>query len=123
MQLVLSNAQGELAPLEIGIHALHAVPKAQGKRTDLGHCPGGLSAYAVRIKRDKSVVSNLRRAAEVLELVGTSQQVTLLDKAYHLYEVSRGPQLLWPALVDALLKHGWTVADTARSPPRYLDAQ
>lgn len=31
IQLVLANAQGELAPLEYGIHALKAVPPAQGK--------------------------------------------------------------------------------------------
>src|SRR2546427_759057 len=31
MQLVLSNSQGELSPLEYGLHALKAVPKAQGR--------------------------------------------------------------------------------------------
>jgi ParB-like chromosome segregation protein Spo0J len=32
MLLVTCNAQGELTPLEYGIHALKAVPSAQGKR-------------------------------------------------------------------------------------------
>ncbi len=69
MELVLSNAQGELAPLEVGIHALRAVPIEQGK------AGGGLAAYADKIGRDKTVVSKLRDAAGVYELVATLQQV------------------------------------------------
>lgn len=109
MQLVLSNAQGELSPLEIGIHALKAVPLSKGGRGQTG----GLSEYAERIGRDKSVLTSLRSGAEVyLETVGTCQQLPA-DKPRHLYEISKAPRATWPALVAALVKRGWTVAETA----------
>ena len=48
MELVKSNNQGELTPLEIGLHALQAVPKAQGK------AGAGLAAYADELGKGKS---------------------------------------------------------------------
>lgn len=42
MQLALGNVQGELSPLEIGMHALRAVPLAEGGRG----LKGGISACA-----------------------------------------------------------------------------
>lgn len=109
MQLVLSNTQGELSPLEIGMHALRAVPPGKGGRG----ITGGLSEYARRIGRSKSAVSMLRSAAEVAETVQSSERFPLTENATHLYEVSRTPRPCWSALVAALGKHGWTVEQTA----------
>jgi ParB/RepB/Spo0J family partition protein len=99
MQLVLSNAQGELSPLEIGLHALRAVPPAAGGRGQTG----GLSEYAERIGRKLPAVSMLFDAAEVYEeTLQTSEGFSLINKAYHLYEISRAPQEAWAALVEWL---------------------
>ena len=108
MQLVLGNAQGELSPLEIGIHALKAVPLAKGGRGQTG----GLSEYAERIGRGKQTVSEWRAAAEVLETVRTADGITTLGTK-HLNEVSKAPRETWPALVSKIIKAKWTVADTA----------
>lgn len=109
MLLVLENTQGELAPLEIGMHALRAVPLAEGGRGKRG----GLSEYADRLGRDKGYLSTLRSAAGVVETVGSTQHF-LLDRAQHLYEISKAPHDVWPVLVDAMAQHQWTVADTKR---------
>jgi ParB-like chromosome segregation protein Spo0J len=108
MQLVLANTQGELSPLEIGMHALKAVPLAEGGRGRVG----GLSEYAERIGRAKGSVSELRSAAEVLQTVLSENSFGLTDKAKHFYEISKSPRESWPFLVDRLLNKGWTVAET-----------
>jgi len=46
MMLVLCNAQGELSPLEIGMHALTAVPKRAGEENAVG-----LRAMQERLRR------------------------------------------------------------------------
>ena len=107
MQLVLSNAQGELSPLEIGIHALKAVPPAQGK------AGAGIAAYAKAIGRSDEGVRQLRAAAEVLQLTKSFGKLEVRSKPTHLYEISKAPRETWPALVAKLVRSGWTVADTA----------
>jgi hypothetical protein len=62
MQLVLSNAQSELSPLEIGVHALEAIGLGIGGKGQ----KGGLSAYAEKIGKSHSYVVHVRQAAEVL---------------------------------------------------------
>jgi N6-adenosine-specific RNA methylase IME4 len=100
MQLVLANNQGELAPLEIGLHLLKAVPPEKGGRGK----KGGLSAYAEQIGRDRSYVSRLREAGEVAEAVKPVCPLTgFLDRAMHLCEVHDADPPLWPVLVQALL--------------------
>lgn len=99
MLLVLSNTQGELSPLEIGMHALIW----QGEQKE----------YAERSGYGKSYISQLRSAAEVAS-VYSSKPDGLDEKAKHLYEVSRAPRAAWSALVGQLVKHGWTVADVKR---------
>jgi ParB-like chromosome segregation protein Spo0J len=119
MQLVLSNTQGELAPLEIGMHALTAVPLAQGK------AGAGLTAYAAEIGKTPQYVGQLRSAAEVVrELRNLSFKVSvedLLENAKHLHEISKADEAAWPLLVGALLasrgkdgKNGWSVKDAAK---------
>ncbi len=110
MQLVLGNSQGELSPLEIGIHALGAIEPSEGGRG----VTGGVSEYARQIGRDKSYISYLRDAAEVYQriskTVDSSQQFS--DKAKHLAAIHKAHRELWPMLVGALLDKEWSVADT-----------
>lgn len=105
MQLVLSNTQGELSPLEIGMHAL-TFESAQGK------AGGGLQAYADRIGADRSRISQLRSAAKVVASLPREMSNEVRDKPYHLYEISKAPSEVWKSLVAQLLKKGWSVADT-----------
>ena len=97
MQLVLGNTQGELTPLEIGMHALVWL--------------GPQKHYVERTGFGKSYISQLRSAAEVAR-VYSGKLAGLGDKAKHLYEISRGPRETWTVLVDALVKRGWSVSDT-----------
>lgn len=109
MALVLDNAQGELSPLEVGLHALKAVPKARGKKG------AGLAAYAKRVGRSKDYISKMRMAAEVASEVSTQVDKSgLLNYARHLSEIHKADRELWPVLAGALLQRGWTVKDTAR---------
>lgn len=105
MQLVLANTQGELSPLEIGMHALKAVPPAQGKSG------AGLKSYAERIGRTGEYIGQLRSAAEVLSSL-PNLSLEVADKAKHLYEISKAPRNSWPLLVDRLVTRGWSVNDT-----------
>lgn len=107
MQLVLSNTQGELSPLEIGMHALRAVPLSEGGRGKTG----GVSQYAARINLGTESVRQWRAAAQVAETSKTSWRF-FEDKPSHLYEISKADRTLWPLLVEYLIKRAWTVADT-----------
>lgn len=89
------------------MHALKAVPLANGGRGQRG----GLRAYAERIGKTEQYLSQLRAAAEVAETDNSSCRF-LLDKAKHLFEVSRAQREAWPVLVGALVDRNWTVADT-----------
>lgn len=112
MFLVTDNNQGELSPLEIGLHALEYVEKAQGKSS------GGLETYAQSIGKSRPYISQVRGAAEVYHFVSQltkskSQNVgDLLGKAQHLNEIHKAPAQLWPILVSALLAKEWSVKDT-----------
>jgi ParB/RepB/Spo0J family partition protein len=104
MELVKSNAQGELTSLEIGLHALHAVGKAQGKKGE------GLEFYASEIGRSRPNICQWVDAARVYEsLSNTSYEVQ--EKISHLYEISKADPGAWPFLVDRLIKEQWTVND------------
>lgn len=107
MQLVLSNSQGELSPLEIGIHALKAVPTEQGKKG------GGLQGYAEAIGRTKQFVSQLRQAAAVV----STCQVDLTgfhDKTQHLAAIHKAPQECWENLVKVLSEQAdWSAKATS----------
>jgi hypothetical protein len=69
--------------LEIGLHALECVEKAQGKRG------GGLTEYAKMIGKSQPAVSQFRAAAEVYsELHKSTYEVEKLqEKATHLFEL------------------------------------
>lgn len=104
MQLVLANTQGELSPLEYGVHAYRHASLAQGRSG------AGLQEYCERTGFPHERTRQLRRAAEVLSK--TSWKAELGDKAYHLYEISKAPHEAWPILVERLASKGWSVNDT-----------
>lgn len=106
MQLVLSNTQGELSPLEYGMHALTW-------DTASGQAGQGIASYAEQVGLSKQQISQLRKSAEVAQAVWSTIQVgVLLDRATHLYEISRAPRETWPILVRHLVNREWSVADT-----------
>jgi len=110
MQLVLSNTQGELSPLERGVHALGA-----SGRWDSGEL--SLASYAERVGVTGAYIGQIRNAARVLiKIQETKLEFSisdLSDKAKHLYEISKAPSETWLFLVERLLTKGWSVADTA----------
>ena len=105
MALATSNNQGELAPLEIGLHALECVGKAKAGRGK----KGGLADYARKLGKSQPYLSQLVAAAEVSKSI--TQVIDLLDKAKHLYAIHAAEPSLWPVIVPHMLK-GWSVADT-----------
>ncbi len=109
MELVLSNNQGELSPLEIGLHALKAVPLGKPGRGLVG----GLSQYARRIGKTQQYVSQLRDAAAVLAACAktTTQVVVFMDRAKHLSAVHRLPRAQWPEFVQWIAQTNPTVAE------------
>jgi phage N-6-adenine-methyltransferase len=110
-RLVTSNEQSDMSPLEIGLHALHAVPKEAGGRGK----KGGLREYAAAIGRAESGVRDSRKAAEVYTAIRADSEsartsAQYLDRTYHLAEVHAAPPALWPVLARHCL--GWSVAET-----------
>jgi len=105
MALVTSNSQGELSPLEIGLHALNCVDKAQGKRG------GGLTAYASATGKDESYIRQIRKAAEVFVASGVNSE-GLQTKTQHLAAIHALPSEHWQTAVQLMLEHGWSVKDT-----------
>jgi len=108
MLLAADNAQGELSPLEVGMHALHYVGKEKGGRGN----KGGLAAYAQKLGRDKGSLSSYRNAAAVAEKCLHVQTLSLLDKARQLAALHSLPQAIWEDAVLAMVAGGWSAAET-----------
>jgi len=116
MALALNNMQGELHPLEVGLHALKS----------------GLSVrdYAERTGISKSAVSQRQTAAEVSTYVDKPKGIA--DYWRHLCEIHAAPKWLWPALVAKLQAESWTVETTRKNvqslsetpePPEWADKE
>lgn len=101
MQLVLSNTQGELDPLERGMHALDYVQ---------AYKDGGISAYAAQVGVTHASISQLRSAAAVARKCNASY--TLLGRSKHLLEIAKADEELWSLLIDHMVKRAWSVKDT-----------
>lgn len=119
MELGLGNTQGELTPLEVGLHAYGAVELGKGGKG----AAGGLSAYARGIGRTKGYLSQLVAAAQVYTNVRSkpfTQGNRIESKTKHFYEISRAPQEHWPLLVQRLLAEDWTVETTHAAVEEFL---
>jgi len=116
MVLATANAQGELSPLEIGMHALHYVAKAKGGRGQ----KGGLSEYAEKLGRDGGLLTHYRNAAEVAQTIDLSQG--LLDKAKHLAAIHKLPEAAWGVAVEAMLKQELSAKDTQKAVEDAIEA-
>jgi ParB family transcriptional regulator, chromosome partitioning protein len=102
MQLVLANAQGELSPLERGLHALAATEAGQKVRD-----------YALQVGRSKSMVQVEVSAARVA-LSTQVDKTKLVSCAKHLAEIHAAPQHCWTALVERMIENDWTVEEAKR---------
>lgn len=107
MALVTSNAQGELDPLEIGIHAFEAVPLSKGGRGNKG---GNQDSYAKLIGKAKSTVSELRSAGEVIVNCSVDRTV-YIGKAQHLAAIHKLPREVWQVACEWLAKNESSVVD------------
>lgn len=117
MVLATANAQGELSPLEIGMHALHYVGKSKGGRGQ----KGGLSEYAERIGQSKQRIAVCKDAAEVAEKLSI-QVDGLLDKANHLAAIHKLPEAAWSVAAEAMLKGEWSAKETAERVAEAVEA-
>lgn len=120
MVLATANAQGELSPLEIGMHALHYVAKAKGGRGQ----KGGLSEYAEGVGRGESLIRRNRDGAEVAQKVAHVCEVSkLLDKAAHLAAIHKLPEEAWGVAVEAMLAGEWSAKETGDKVAEALEAK
>lgn len=102
MALALNNAQGELSPLEVGLHAKGSgldQKKAGVPRTTLQHQWHAAAVY------------------EAVPHVGHD----LSERWRHLAEIHAGPEWLRPALVSALVANEWTVEAARKAAQRVKD--
>lgn len=98
MELVLSNQQGELTPLERGKHAWEAVQKYNRKGMTV-------SEYAKKVGAAHNTISELMAAYEVYqECVARATQLDLLS-AKHLRVVYRADRQDWPWLCKLAVKN------------------
>ena len=114
-ELVRGNNQGELKPLEIGLHALSycdtksVIGQGQGVKGDIG-------LYADAIGRSRKSVSELKAAATVYDLIGARAPIKSLNdlasKSKHLCRVASAPESDGEWLVEELLKNEWSERDT-----------
>jgi len=121
MALATSNNQGELSPLEIGLHAIRV-----GKGTKWSGPKG--KDYAKLIGRAASTVSEYKAGAEVFEAVAGDIKFgcpNLRDRVHHLNAIhglagkpKDAPHPHWSEVVQAMLAggedgKGWSVEKTA----------
>jgi site-specific DNA-methyltransferase (adenine-specific) len=106
MQLILSNSQGELTPLEEGWHLYendHRMVNAGRGQT------GGIRDYARRLGKDEK---SLRERRDAYRVFGKCGHMPALSGEFRtLYAISRAPEGAWQTLVERLVDHQWTVAD------------
>lgn len=100
MELLTANSQGELSPLEVGMHALHYVAKATGGRGQ----KGGLREYAEQVGRNEKNIRLYRDGASVAENCGNVTAVSAyLDKAAHLAAIHKLDRSIWNEAAQHIL--------------------
>ena len=107
MQLVLSNAQAELSPLERGMHALEATEKGK-------HNGRSIEKYSLAVGRDVNAVKREIYAAEVYQIApfGTISAPDLVARTRHLCEIHAAPETSWSAMVMGLFDNKWSIEQT-----------
>lgn len=94
MALVTSNSQGELSPLEIGMHALHCVGLSKGGAGN----KGGIRGYAELVGKNEATIRQCRDAAEVV-INCVAEYAVLQDKTKHLSAIHSLPESCWQMAV------------------------
>jgi N6-adenosine-specific RNA methylase IME4 len=105
MELVLANNQGELSPLEYGMHVLKYVELSEGGRGK----KGGLREYARVLGKPFQNIAIYKDAAKVSYQCDTLVVAQLLDKARHLAAIHKAPVDDWQPLTEWLVKAAWSV--------------
>lgn len=103
MALVLNNAQGELSPLEVGLHALGSGMTQQ--------------AYADATGMARRTLADRVCAAKVASLGGYPPK-DFADRWQQLCVIHAAPGWLRPALVGRLIADEWTVDTTRKAAQR-----
>jgi site-specific DNA-methyltransferase (adenine-specific) len=98
MALATSNNQGELDPLEIGIHAFLRVENNRGKKG------GGLQEYATKICKAKSTITEYRNAGEVALKMSSVDRTHFIGKCQHLNCVHDLPEVCWQAACEWMIE-------------------
>jgi protein gp37/ParB-like chromosome segregation protein Spo0J len=110
MELVRSNAQGELSTLERGMHALHSGMDVK--------------AYAASVGRKRTTVQDEVKAARVASSV-THMRHELTPYVRHLAEIHAAPSWLRPAMVTELVANPkkWTIEKIREQVARLKDVE
>jgi ParB/RepB/Spo0J family partition protein len=117
MSLLTDNAQGELSPLEIGVHAFRI-----GKGNKWGGPKG--KEYAEQIGRTPDFISKVKSAAEVALSIKLPCG-NLTERHRHLAAIHALPKSAWDSFVATLVGRDWSLKDTEAAVGRtrsYLDA-
>ena len=110
MALVTSNSQGELSPLEIGLHALGLEFDKRGK----GASGGGLKGYAEKVGRDAGSITRFRQAAAVVQSINCVNAINeLATRTQHLSAIHALPRECWQPAVAEMLAKSWSAKETA----------
>jgi len=110
MALVLSNNQGELTPLEYGVHVLKYVEMSKGGRGQ----KGGLREYARQVGKPQPNLSSYKDAAKLIQRCISLDVSQLHDKASHLAAIHGAPERYWAALAEWMVKADWSVKTTEK---------
>jgi hypothetical protein len=106
-ELLLSNAQGELSPLEIGLHLDLAIGRGKPGRGN----KNGIADYARNMGKSRDAFQDYVEAARVARKSGT-QVPDLIPHTRSLSVIHRADHSDWSALVAAMLKDGWSKETT-----------
>lgn len=110
-EVLFSNAQSDLMPLEIGMHVLLAVGKSKGGKSQ----KGGIAEFARCMGPSRQTMNDWVCAAEVAKHADQSAGlVRLLDYTTSLCIIHRCPEEDWADLVKRMLEGSWTKDMTER---------
>ena len=117
MQLVLSNTQGELSPLERGMHALEATEKGKHGKS--------VKWYADQVKRPQQSIDREVRAARVAESYSSMGNfAALVEKTVHLAAIHEvQADACRQALVKRMVDKEWNVEATKKAVKAVLEAK